>query len=357
MGFLAHPSLDAESDKKISGNYGIFDQIAALAWVQRNIAAFGGDPKRVLLFGESAGAVDTCVHLASPLSAGLFSAALMESGGCGDQPLATVEQDGAAAVDKAGCTAAADIPACLRALGGAALVQAAPGVVSVTGLETGIKYAPNVDGYLLADSPLNLILAGKHNHVPFVVGANSDETSKYAPAVADAQAYTDLLHTQFGTVLGDLVLQQYPAAGFATARKAYIAVTTDARFVCPSRKIARSVRAQQTQPAYRYFFTHALDAAPALQPLGAWHGLELLWVFHHLDVGNYPASAAESALSDAMIGYWTRFAGAGDPNGAGAPNWPVYDATSDPALALDDTIAAITGVRTANCNFWDSLTP
>jgi para-nitrobenzyl esterase len=357
LGFFAHASLDAESDAHVSGNYGMLDQIAALKWVQNNIAGFGGDPKRVLLFGESAGAVDTCVHLASPLSAGLFSAALMESGGCGDPTLASYETSVAPAVDTVGCGGNADIPGCMRALPASTLVKMVPGVVSVTGLDTGIKFGPNVDGKLLTDSPLAVIAAGKHNAVPFVIGANSDETSRYAPMVPDATVYAELVHTQFGTALGDLVLNQYPASAFATPRKAYIAVTTDARFVCPSRRIARTATTSQSAKVFRYFFTHALDNAPAQQPLGAWHGLELTFVFHHLMIAGYTPSPAENALSDAIIGYWTRFAATGNPNGAGAVDWPTYEGNTDPVLALDDTTAVMTGVRSAHCDFWDGITP
>jgi para-nitrobenzyl esterase len=308
-----------------------------------------------MLFGESAGAADTCVHLASPLSKGLFHSALMQSGGCGQKPLADVEAEGRMVVQLAGCNGAADVLGCLRAIGAAALTKAAPGTVSVTGLDRGLKYAPNVDGRVLLASPITALGAGQHNPVPFVVGANSDETSRSTPMVPSAQAYADIIHSTFGQGLGDQVLAQYPAAGFATPRQALIAVMTDVRFVCPSRKIARAAKMGQSAPVWRYFFTHALDSGAA-QAFGAWHGLEITFLFGALRIAGYVPSAAEEKLSADMIGYWSRLAKMRDPNGGGAPAWPLYDATSDAHIVLDDPITSSTGLRTARCDFWDSLT-
>lgn len=355
LGFLTAAVLDAESATHSSGNYGILDQVAALKWVQRNITRFGGDPAKVMVFGESAGAVDTCIHLMSPLSSGLFSSALMESGGCVAPPIATEETQDQQFLSAAGCAGAADIPGCLRALSAMDAVTKLPGQVSVTGLGSGPKYQPVVDGYVLTAAPGVALAGGQFNKVPFAIGANSDETSRTAPMIPDAQTYANIIHTQFGQTIGDQVLAQYPAASYPTPRAAYVAVTTDARFVCEARLIAKTVAAQQTQPVWRYFFAHPLDNAPALKPLGAWHGLELLWVFHHLDVGGYTPSAAELTLSDSMIGYWARFGTTGDPNGPGATMWPQYVPASDPTIVLDDTITSMNGIRTAKCDFWESL--
>jgi len=355
LGFLALAALDDESAQKVSGNYGILDQIAALKWVKRNAAAFGGDPERVMLFGESAGAVDTCVHLASPLSAGLFQAALMESGGCGQPTLQQAEGEGQKVVDAAGCTTAADVLACLRALPAATLVKAAPGVVSVTGLDKGLKYGPNVDGWVLTGSPIDVIAESKHNHVPFVVGANSDETALYTPMVGDAIAYEDMIRTQFPAI-ADQLLQLYPAASYPTPRKAFTAITTDGRFVCPSRHIARVARGAQKEPVYRYLFSHGLDSTPA-GALGAWHGLEVLWIFNHMEVSDYKPSVSEKQLSDGMIGYWSRFAKSGNPSGSGVPEWPLFEEASDAHLVIDMPLHSGTNLRTVECDFWDSLAP
>jgi len=194
LGFLTAAALDAESPQHVSGNYGILDQIAAPKWVQRNIGALGGDPSRVMVFGESAGAVDTCVQLTSPLSTGLFSSALMESGGCVAPTLATEETQDQAFLQAAGCSGAADVAACLRALSAADTVTKLPAMVSVTGLGSGPHYQPVVDGWVLTAAPLAVIAAGQHHAVPFTVGANSDETSRYAPMIPDQATYTNLIH-------------------------------------------------------------------------------------------------------------------------------------------------------------------
>ena len=134
-----------------------------------------------------------------------------------------------------------------------------------------------------------------------------------------------------------------------------IAATTDPRFTCTAANAVQSFVAGQSQPVYRYFFTHTMDGG-ALRPLGAFHGLELFFVFGHVGSTGYQPSPGEVALSDAMIGYWSRFAKTGDPNGGGAPSWPRATAGADPYLALDATIAAGDGVRTTQCDFWSSLT-
>ena len=353
LGWLAHPGLDRESARGTSGNWGTRDQIAALAWVRRNIGAFGGDPNRVLLFGESAGAVNTCTLLAAPLAKGFFHRALMESGGCNQKPLSDAEETGLEVVQKAGCSAAADIPACLRGLSTEAIVSALPGVVSTLQAST---YGPAVDGFVLPVSPFDALTAGTHNHVPFVVGANADETALGAPAVPTEAAYAALVAEAYG-LYAPRVLRQYPASAYPSPQKAFIAVTTDSRFVCNARRIARAAAAGQSEPVYRYFFTKSLDTFPYSLG-GAFHGLELSFVFGTLaDTSGRPMSPAEKALSDAMQGYWSRFGASGIPDGPGAVAWPRYDPGLDTTLVLGDTIAPVNGIRTANCDFWESLLP
>ena len=360
LGFLVHPALEAESAEHVSGNYGILDQIAALAWVRRNIGGFGGDPARVMIFGESAGAVDVCVLMASPLAKGLFARALMESGGCYQQPMAAEEPMGAQLASAAGCGGASDVAACLRALDAKTILQALPptGNAIVSGLAA---FKPNVDGYVLLESPILALGDGSAAHVPMIVGANGDETGKAAaalqPPIASDAAYQAAVDKQFGAY-ASAVLAQYPSSSFASPEQAYVAVTTDARFVCPARQTLRAAQAGAPEVAERrYFFTHAVEnAGPAIRAQGAWHGEELLFVFHTFGAAaGYVPTAAESALSDAMVGYWSRFAAGGDPDGAGAAAWPAFTAAGDEYLGLDDTIAAGAGVRTARCDFWDGL--
>src|SRR4051812_15983551 len=176
MGWLAHSALAAESAMHVAGNYGTLDQIAALRFVAGSIAAFGGDPARVLLFGESAGAQDTCTLLTSPLAKGLFAAALMESGGCVATPAAAASSFADTLAQKAGCTAG-DVAACLRALDAATVEQLIPESADVAGAGVG-DYQPSIDGYVIPDNPQTRLAAGQHNHVPFVVGSNANETGQ-----------------------------------------------------------------------------------------------------------------------------------------------------------------------------------
>jgi para-nitrobenzyl esterase len=353
LGFLTHPALAAESAQGVSGNYGLLDQIAALRWVQRNIGAFGGDPGRVLIFGESAGGVNVCALLAAPAAAGLFHRAVIQSGGCPAPTRTAAERIGARVAAATGCATAADVAACLRALPAADLVTAVPVDVGAVRLVPP-EFGPHVDGVVLPAAPLEAVRAGRHNRVPLIVGANADETSQMVGRIATEDEYRAAVYALLGQSLGELVLVRYPVAEHGTPRGAFIAATSDARFICPARVVARTVADAQPEPVYRYFFTHALEG-PA-RALGAFHGLELAFVFGTLGTtSGYRPSDAERALAEALIGYWTRFAAAGDPNGAGAVPWPAYDPATDPYLQLDTPIAAGMGVRTAHCDFWEQL--
>jgi para-nitrobenzyl esterase len=354
LGFLALPGLSTESEQGVSGNYGLLDQIAALKWMQRNIRNFGGDPTRIMIFGESAGAVDTCMLMTSPLAAGLFSRALMQSGGCAARPLAQRLTEGQDFVRAAGCGDAADPVTCLRQLDAEALVKAVDTrPVTPTGMVTQ-TFGPNVDGHVLPESPMNALRSGHYNQVPFVIGANADETAAFGIPPLTEQQYRETVIGILGPALGEQVLAQYPVSEYGTPRLALIAMTTDAQFVCPCRTIARAA-ASQREPVFRYFFTHRLSRLPG-SALGAFHGLELFFVFQRLGVvQTYEPTNSDLALEAAMLGYWARFAATGNPNGNGAVNWPRYDPASDLYLDLGTPITAGNGVRTSKCDFWDRL--
>jgi para-nitrobenzyl esterase len=355
LGFLAHPAFSEGANAPSSGNLGNLDQIAALEWVQRNAAAFGGDPKRVTIMGESAGGASVCTLVASPRAKGLFSGAIMESGGCVASQLATAEDFGKSVFTATKCDTAPDPAACMRALTAAQVIQAVPVVVDIAGKLSG--YGAVVDKQMLLDVPGAVIKSGAHNHVPFIVGNNSDETSRAVPASIVTEAdYTAAVNASFGG-LAAAVLAQYPAASYASPKAAFIAVTSDSRFICGGRRVLRNLLAGQKEPTYRYMLTHELqNVPPASKGQGAWHGVDVLYLFGKLNILGYVPSAGEKAISDAFGGYWTRFGAASDPNGAAAATWPEYT-MSDPYLELDDTIVAKSGYRTAQCDFWDTLIP
>ncbi len=338
LGFLAEATL---ADGASVGNYGILDQHAALRWVRDNIAAFGGDPATVMVFGESAGGRNTCTLLTTPGSAGLFHRALIQSGACkfvDDRAEGQAVAD--AVVTALGC--GPDRVGCLRAATAEAITRAAAAPV---GALEGATFGPVIDGVVIVEQPEAAILAGRHHAMPIAIGANADETARDVPPSLTTPQYEALVRTQYGA-LADQVLAHYPPT--PTPRAAYVQVTTDSRFVCPSRQIARHADAGQAAAVYRYFFTHRATA------LGAVHGIEIPYVFGTFDsiVVNgqpYQPTAIDLRLTAAMQGYWTRFARTGDPGGT--PAWPIYD-PSDPVIVLADPVTTATGIRASLCDFW-----
>jgi para-nitrobenzyl esterase len=353
LGFLAHPALAGEADDGATGNYGLLDQIAALRFVQRNVRAFGGDPAHVTIAGESAGGESVCLLVASKLTSGLFQGAIMESGGCKANTLADAETYGAKVVQAAHCDTASDVPACLRAVPATDMVNALPVTIDVAGI-TG-PYGGVIDQSFLAGAPSAVITSGAHQHVPMIVGSNSDETSRTVPIQQDATeaAYEAAVKALFGA-LAPAVLTHYPASNYASPWAAYVAVTSDAKFTCGARRIIRALRKGQTEPVFRYFFTHGLASAPRNQALGAWHGIDVLFVFDHLALAGYVPSAGEQTLSDSIGAYWSSFAASATPSAASSPTWPPSD-DADAYLELATPSQLGAGVRTEQCNFWDTL--
>jgi para-nitrobenzyl esterase len=342
LGWLADAALPGDDGSV--GNYGTLDQVAALRWVHDNIAGFGGDPGNVTIFGESAGGRNTCTLLVVPAAAGLFHRALVESGACkflDDKAGAQVVADGVAAA--LACTG--DRAACLRAASAEAVIRAN---ASGGGVLESSLYGSVIDGVVLAEQPEAALAAGRAHDVPFAIGANADETARDVPANLTEAQYETRIHAQFGATLGDQVLAQYPAAAYPSPRAAFVRVSTDSRFVCPSREIAAHAAAGQTAPVFRYFFAYRATL------VGAPHAVEIPFVFGTFDQilvngAPYTPTAADLALSAAIQGYWTAFARNGEP--AGSPAWPAYGA-GDPTLVLDAPIAAMSGIRTADCDFW-----
>lgn len=360
LGFLVHPALSAESDYGGSGNYGLMDQIKALAWVRDNIENFGGDPARVLLFGESGGAEDTCMLMASPLAEGLFSRALMQSGGCVAKTAVTRSAEGVAFARAAGCGSDPNPILCLRQQVTTTLVTAVDTTPITNGLVTQ-AFGSNIDGYVLPQSPYNALALAETNHVPFIVGSNADEMLPLSPVMSDT-LYTVLIHAMLDPIrpgAGVAALALYPVGSgpdeYPTPQQAYGALVSDAQFTCPARRIVRLAAASSDKPVYRYFFTRVIDS-PLYEPLGAFHGLELSYVFQRVaDLQFYQPKLEDTALEAAMLGYWTRFAAAGSPNGADAAAWPLYAPSTDPYLELGTEIVAGAGIRPEKCNFWDGI--
>jgi para-nitrobenzyl esterase len=350
LGFLAHRALEEDG---ASGNYGLYDQVAALKWVRDNIARFGGDPNRVLLFGQSAGSIDTCVQVASPLARGLFSRAVQVSWPCPPGlDLATAENAGDQLAQQIGCTDG-DVAACLRAADATQLATAFPPFGTPH-----VPSSPVVDGALLPDTPANVIAQQQHNAVPIIISTTSEEYGSLLVSIGVTgrvtwETYTSKVRSRYPNH-ALAILAHYPPSRFATANQALITVFTHARVTCPSRREARALAAAQLAPVRRYLFTHRFDDGPETR-FGAAHGFDLPFIFHNLAFASFAPSAAEVALADEMSDAFIRFAATGDPTGDGLASWPLTGSDGNGAAVFDETVSTTNDVAAADCDFWDAL--
>lgn len=322
FGFLATPELSRGSGRNVSGNYGLLDMIAGLQWVQRNITAFGGDPNRVTIAGQSSGAGSVLLLAQSPLAKGLFHGAIAQSGAraIGDptfvqvRSLASAEQRGVRFAATRGAKTLGELRALTveQILAGVELDKPDPGEDGDASLPV---FRPAIDGWVLPHSVAETYALGLQQDIPVMTGFNRDEMGAVPEPQVSLAAFRQAARDIYGE-LADELFELYPATNDASAGEAQNKVARD-RMRASSWLWASAWKQKARSNVYTYFWTHTPP-----DPRGASHSAELRYVFNTLDQFDMPWTQQDREAAERMSSYWSNFVKHGDPNGPGLPQWP-----------------------------------
>ena len=332
FGFLAHPELSAESAEHASGDYGLLDQIQALKWVKKNISRFGGDPGRLTVWGQSAGATSIGALIASPLTSGLFERAVADSGlGMAIYPfvMSSLEVAEHGGVKFAAAHHATSIKA-LRAIPAADLL---PGPHDYP-----LAFIPIIDGYVLPDSPQELSRRGKDNDVPIITGYQANDSMLFAPPVGTVEQYNTLAIKQYGELASEF-MALYPATDLAQAKEMQRRSCQDrdrvSMFLWATHRLEN-----HKSSIYTYFFDRAIPW-PQQPQFGAFHTGEIPYLFENLAVLDRPWEKTDYQVSKITSSYLTQFARRGDPNGQGLPPWTAVQSGTKTVMEIGEEMHAM----------------